>query len=230
MCESTLVCSCSCNSTSLISYSYCYHAHFDDVFQVQITIIRNFMVPYIHNMTWPSVTSLNHGQNLQSCERLLVVLLASSPLARCNPYTYKVIKSFHGVESTACGLVVRVPGYRSRGPGFDSWRYQIFWEVVCLELGPFSLVSTIEELLGRKSSGSGLENREYDSGDLLWSRNTLYLQKLALCSLTSGGHLVGIVCFVNLWSRALFEKLIATQIVKKFPTLFMEYEGSLLCS
>jgi hypothetical protein len=25
-----------------------------------------------------------------------------------------------------CGLVVRVPGYRSRGPGFDSWRYQIF--------------------------------------------------------------------------------------------------------
>jgi hypothetical protein len=24
-----------------------------------------------------------------------------------------------------CGLVVRVPGYRSRGPGFDSQRYQI---------------------------------------------------------------------------------------------------------
>jgi hypothetical protein len=27
--------------------------------------------------------------------------------------------------------------------------------------GPLSLVSTIEELLGRKSSGSGLESREY---------------------------------------------------------------------
>jgi hypothetical protein len=27
--------------------------------------------------------------------------------------------------------------------------------------GSFSLVSTIEELLERKSSGSGLENREY---------------------------------------------------------------------
>jgi hypothetical protein len=25
-----------------------------------------------------------------------------------------------------CGLVVRVPGYRSRGPGFDSRGYQIF--------------------------------------------------------------------------------------------------------
>jgi hypothetical protein len=53
--------------------------------------------------------------------------------------------------------VVRVPGYRSRGSGFDSRRYQIFWEVVGLERGPLSLVSTTEELLETKSSGSGLE-------------------------------------------------------------------------
>jgi hypothetical protein len=33
--------------------------------------------------------------------------------------------------------------------GFDSWRYQISWEVR-LELGPFNLVSTTEELLERK--------------------------------------------------------------------------------
>jgi hypothetical protein len=45
--------------------------------------------------------------------------------------------------------------------GFDFRHYHIFWEVVGLERGPLSLVSTIEELLGRKSSGSGLENREY---------------------------------------------------------------------
>jgi hypothetical protein len=34
-------------------------------------------------------------------------------------------------------------------------RYEIFWEVVCLERDPLSLVSIIEELLGWKSSGSG---------------------------------------------------------------------------
>jgi hypothetical protein len=45
------------------------------------------------------------------------------------------------------GLVVRVSDYRSRGPGFDSRRYQIFWEVVGLERGPLSLVRITEELL-----------------------------------------------------------------------------------
>jgi hypothetical protein len=40
--------------------------------------------------------------------------------------------------------------------GFDSRRYLIFWEVVGLERGPLSLVSTIGELLEIKSSGSGL--------------------------------------------------------------------------
>jgi hypothetical protein len=39
-----------------------------------------------------------------------------------------------------CDLVVRVPGYISRDPGFDSRRYEIFWELVCLERGPLNLV------------------------------------------------------------------------------------------
>jgi hypothetical protein len=60
-----------------------------------------------------------------------------------------------------CGLVVRVPGYRSKGPGFDSRHHQIFWEAEDLEWSPFNLVSTTKELLGRESSGFDLENREY---------------------------------------------------------------------
>jgi hypothetical protein len=63
-----------------------------------------------------------------------------------------------------CGLVVRVPGYRSGGPGFYSQALQEK-KVVGLEWGPLSLVSTIEELLGSNSSGSGLERREYDRRD-----------------------------------------------------------------
>jgi hypothetical protein len=38
--------------------------------------------------------------------------------------------------------------------GFDSLRYQIFWEVVVLEQGPLSLVSTIEELLEENVAAS----------------------------------------------------------------------------
>jgi hypothetical protein len=44
--------------------------------------------------------------------------------------------------------------------GFDSGRYHVSSEVVGLERSPLSLVSTIEDLLERKSSCSGLQNRE----------------------------------------------------------------------
>jgi hypothetical protein len=84
----------------------------------------------------------------------------------------QISKSF-----TAASLV---PGYRSRGPGSILGCYQIFREVVGLERGPLSLVSTTEELLERKCSGSGLENREYGRRDpSRWPRSTLYPQKLS---------------------------------------------------
>jgi hypothetical protein len=51
--------------------------------------------------------------------------------------------------------VDRVPGYKSRCPGFNLRRYQIFGEVVGLDR-----LRIIEELLARKSSDSGLENRD----------------------------------------------------------------------
>jgi hypothetical protein len=74
--------------------------------------------------------------------------------------------------------------------GFDSPRYQIFWDVVGLQRGPLSLVNTLEELLRRKSSGSGLENREYGrKGSVKLST----WHKMAPTSLTSSGRSVGIV-------------------------------------
>jgi hypothetical protein len=65
---------------------------------------------------------------------------------------------------------------------------------VGLVRGPLSLVSTTEQLVGKKSSGPGLENREYGNREpsrLL--RGTLFLQKLALTLPTIGGRSVGIV-------------------------------------
>jgi hypothetical protein len=65
---------------------------------------------------------------------------------------------------------------------------------VGLERGLHRLMCTIEELLGRTNNGFGLESRDCDRGDPLhWPRDTLYAQKLALTSPTSGGRSVGIV-------------------------------------
>jgi hypothetical protein len=72
--------------------------------------------------------------------------------------------------------------------------YHIFWEVVCPKRGHLSLMSSIAELLGRESSGSCLENREYGRRDpLCWPHNILYPPKLALTSPKIGGCSVGIV-------------------------------------
>jgi hypothetical protein len=57
------------------------------------------------------------------------------------------------LQTPLCGLVVKVPGYRSRALGFDSRRYQIFWIVVDLERDLLSFVR-----MERKGSGFGLEN------------------------------------------------------------------------
>jgi hypothetical protein len=79
-------------------------------------------------------------------------------------------------------------------PGSMPGATRFFWGVMGLEQGPLSLVTTIEELLGRKSSGCSLENQEYGCGDpLYWPHDTLYPKKLALTSPTSDGRSVSIV-------------------------------------
>jgi hypothetical protein len=87
---------------------------------------------------------------------------------------------------------------------------------VGLERGPLSLVSTTEELLERQSSGSGLENRDYGLGIRRADHATpLYPQKLALTSLTSGGHSVGIVR-----SMTKAKELVIIIMMLLFNTLF----------
>jgi hypothetical protein len=58
--------------------------------------------------------------------------------------------AFYGLLSDRlCGIVVRVLGYRSGGPGSIPGTTRTK-KLVGLERGPLSLVSTTEELLDRK--------------------------------------------------------------------------------
>jgi hypothetical protein len=93
-------------------------------------------------------------------------------------------------------LCVQSSRHRSRDTGFDSRRYQIFWEIVGLERGPLSLVRITDELLEWKNSGSGSRKFEINGrGDPLhWPRDTLSSQKMALNSPTCSGRSVGMVC------------------------------------
>jgi hypothetical protein len=107
----------------------------------------------IHN------TQHRHERCLQTC----VAPILRTGDGSLRPLAATRLLIIHGKVTTTliknsdrlCGLVVTVPGYRSKGPGFYSRRYQIFWEVVGLERGPLGLVRITEELLEFKSSGSG---------------------------------------------------------------------------
>jgi hypothetical protein len=80
-----------------------------------------------------------------------------------------------------------------KSSGQSSW-IQIFWEVVGLERGPLSLVSTREELFGRNRSDSGLESRAYvRRGKSRWPRGTLLSAKFGTNFAEIGGRSVGIV-------------------------------------
>jgi hypothetical protein len=58
-----------------------------------------------------------------------------------------IFKYYLETNDRLCGVVVRVPGYRSWGRGFDSRALQEKKYIMGLERGPLSLVSTTEELV-----------------------------------------------------------------------------------
>jgi hypothetical protein len=62
--------------------------------------------------------------------------------------TSQIFDFLYKNKDRLCGLVLTIPGYRYRGPGFDSRRCQIF-RLVGLERGPFSssgLLLTINKM------------------------------------------------------------------------------------
>jgi hypothetical protein len=90
------------------------------------------------------------------------------------------------LDDRLCGLVVRAPGYRSRGPGWIPGANRFpekQW--ICVHT---------PALLGRKSSSSGIESRKFGRRDPSRCPRDLFPQKVALALPTSGGRSVGIVC------------------------------------
>jgi hypothetical protein len=103
------------------------------------------------------------------------------------PVWNHVTMTFFENRYRLCGLVFRVPGYSFTGTGFDSWCYQIFWELVGLEWGTLSLVRIMmcyvhenERLLCRKPRITAVGIRCLDQA------TPHYPQILILNSPTSG--------------------------------------------
>jgi hypothetical protein len=86
------------------------------------------------------------------------------------------------------------PWLKMQRSGFDSQYYHIFWVVGRNGVYSVSWVSTIEELLGRKCRGSGLERREHGRRDpSSWPPNTLYTAKVGIKFTDKRGRSVGII-------------------------------------
>jgi hypothetical protein len=125
--------------------------------------------------------------------------ISNSKFPKCVDWRWRCSYETSVFSDRLCDLVVRVNGYRSRGPGSITGVTRFF------RSSGSAMRSTQprEHNWGatwKKSSGSGLESREYGRTDpSRWPRGTLYPQKLALTSPTSGGCSVGIV---RSWTQA----------------------------
>jgi hypothetical protein len=74
--------------------------------------------------------------------------LSSGPRTHAGPPKHVTVEIklilVYCIFDRLCGLVVRVPGYRSRCHGYLSQLYEVFCEVVGLERGALSLVKITE--------------------------------------------------------------------------------------
>jgi hypothetical protein len=123
-------------------------------FMLEPTFRRNMLFP----LCMPLCFMLTSVDNIHAtvCFELIFVYVIHPTVFWINMCSYYTCRPPLWPNS----LVVGALDYWSRGSGFDSWCYQIFWEVVGLERGPLSLVRIIEEQFGRNISGCDLETRE----------------------------------------------------------------------
>jgi hypothetical protein len=133
-----------------------------DQWMALVNIVRNFWFHKMLGNSWVAAQMAVYQEGFSSME--IVSSVSSIYFGNASLNCFKIQKIRYLlliwlISDRLCDLVIRVPAYRSRGPGLDFRLYQIFWEVVRLERSPLSLVSIIEELLEWKSSGSGLTNR-----------------------------------------------------------------------
>jgi hypothetical protein len=121
-------------------------------FAVRRIYLRSFQLPF--NMMCCNLCPVN----IVTSQFSLVILFQNKHISKYWVYIYIYIyiklsqqldkKLVWAGTDRLCGLVVRVLGYRSGGPGSIPGTTRK--NILGLERGPFSLVSTTEELLDRK--------------------------------------------------------------------------------
>jgi hypothetical protein len=161
-------------------------SHLSEHISFWITLARRTHVASLPCSVTDSIVTCNEGKQCRSISsRVYLSFEHNWPLHCCVCLEYTL-------HDRLCGLLVRVLGYRSGGPG--SIPGTIRKKVVGLERGPLSLVSTTEELLGRKVAAPVLKT-ENTAVEIRHADHVAPFihKKLAITSPTSGSRSVGIV-------------------------------------
>jgi hypothetical protein len=146
-----------------------------------------YTVKHIYDITW-HLYSVSLHRLCAVCKNL------NNRYVKIRHFRYKIKKKVFRHEGPPLWSSGQRSWLKIQRSRFDSRGYHIFLEVLGLKRCPLRIWSTTEELLGRKSSGSGLENRECGCRDpSCCPRGTLSPQTLALTLSTSGGRSVSIV-------------------------------------